>query len=274
MSSRKTQGNKLKTGKNKLTARPKTAEPVAKLSVPVQRAVTQIVKRQAETKYAFGSEAPTGFNSAITSTAEWYNCIPDVRMAGTDSYGCQPYHRVGVKIEPTILKLNWHIGFTSDLTRSCDDQVVLYVFKVKGINRFDNAVSGGDANAFLDQAQGGLVGFTGYLQQLMTPVNKEQFTLVHRKVIHLQKGVGLVNNDTTTGYAGNGNKTAQFVSLNMTNLPKLVYDDEATGVTPSQPNNYSLIWALGYAHTDGTPPDSIRQDIQVTFTKQLYFKDS
>lgn len=241
---------------------------VAKLSAPVRKAVTSIVKGQAETKYCFDALGPTSFNSAIANTSEWYNCLPDVAMGGQDSAGNAAYLRVGTKIEPTSLKLNWSIAYNS-VQRSCDNYVVLYVFRMKGYKTYDTMKNSNLSQVFLDQAQGGYTGFNGYTQQIMTPLNRTEFILVAKKVIHLQKGVGLLNNDITEGYSGNGNKTCQQVSITV-KPPKLVY---AEGGTIVQPNNYGLCWALGYAHTDGSLPDNAYQDINVVQTAQLYFKD-
>lgn len=226
------------------------------------------MKSQAETKYCFDAYAPASFNSAIASTSEWYNCLPDVAMGGQDSAGNAAYTRVGTKIEPTSLKLNWVVA-CNNVQRSIDEYVVLYVFKMKRAKTYADMVATNLQNSFLDQAQGGLVGFTGYTQQLITPINKAEFILVAKKVFHLQKGVGLINNDITEGYAGNGNKTSQMVSITV-KPPKLVYDE---GGAVTQPSNYGLCWALGYAHTDGSPPDNAYADINVTATSQLYFKD-
>jgi len=232
--------------------------------------VTDIVRKNTETKYSYLALNTTSFNSGIPTTNEWYNCLPDVRA------GLQPYERVGVRIQPTTLKMSWCIGFNPELTRSCDNYVVLYIFKMRKYKTYDDMISNGDAGQFLDQASGGLTAFTGYTQQLITPVNKEQYVLVHKKIIHLQKGIGMLNNATTssaTSWAGNGNKTAQIVSYTA-KLPKLIYDEDQSATFPVQPNNFGMAWAIGYAHTDQSAPDNVYQDIQVTQTSELYYKDA
>lgn len=252
-----------KKGLSKPSTKSRKPKPTAVLSAPVRNAVKNIVKGQEETRYAYGALPATAFNSGILSTSEWYNCIPDVQS------GVAGYERSGLRITPTSLKLNWAISY-NQITRSCDNYVVLYVFKMKRFKKYADMVASNMAGSFIDQAGGGLTAFSGYTQQIMTPVNNEQFILVAKKVIHLQKGIGALNNDTTLGYSGNGNKTAQMVSLNL-KLPRLVYD-EGDGV--AEPNNVGLCWALGYAHTDSSNPDNAYSDINVSFTSQLYYKDS
>lgn len=250
----------------------KSKKKVAKLSVPVKRAVTAIVKGNMESKYSFNVLNSTSFNSGIATTADWYNCLPNVKT------GTSPFQRIGTRIQPTSLKMSWVIGYNNEVDRSCDNYVVLYVFKMKRFKNFDDMVANGDAAAFLDQGVGGLVGFDGYTQQLITPVNNEQFTLLHKKVIHLQKGIGFLNNNlppADSWYAGNGNKSSAIV--NITVKPgKLIYDEDnsASLYYPGQPNNFGLVWAIGYAHADASSPDSLRQDIQVTQTSSLYYKDA
>lgn len=248
----------------------RTKKPVAKLSAPVQRAVKAIVKNNMETKYAFSALNSTSFNSAITATTEWFNCLPDVKS------GLAPYNRVGNRIQPTSLKLSWCIGFNPELTRSCDNYVVLYVFKMRSARTFDEMITQGDPSIFLDQGSGGLTGFSGYTQQVITPINKERYILIHKKVIHLQKGIGLLNNNSQPAsdwYNGNGNTTSAMVNYTV-KVPKLVYDEDTSGNFPVQPNNFGLAWCLGYAHTDMTNPDNLYQDIQCTQTSQLYYKDA
>lgn len=244
----------------------------AQLSAPVRRAVTAIVKGQSETKYAFSALPSTSFNSSISAVSEWYNCLPDVPIAATDAGGSQSWQRTGTRIQPISLKMNWAIGYNPEVTRSCDNYVVLYVFKMRRAKCFADMKTLGDPALFLDQAGAGKTSFAGYLQQLITPINKEQFVLVHKKIIHLQKGVGLLNDDTTDTWAGNGNKSAQLVSYTM-KLPKLIYDEDMpTAVL--QPNNFGLAWAIGYAHSDAAVPDYANLDIQVVQTSELYYKDS
>lgn len=248
----------------------RSKKPVAKLAALVRRAVTALVKGNMETKYSFAALNSTSFNSAITATTEWYNCLPDVKS------GLAPYQRVGNRIQPTSLRMSWAIGFNPEVTRSCDNYVVLYVFKLRSAKSFDSMVVQGDPSIFLDQGSGGLTGFSGYTQQLITPINKERYILVHKKIIHLQKGIGLLNNNgqpATDWYNGNGNKSAALVNLTV-KVPRLVYDEDTPGNFPVQPNNFGLAWAIGYAHTDMAVPDNIYQDIQVTQTSQLYYKDA
>jgi hypothetical protein len=242
----------------------------AKLSKPMKKAVEKIVHGSQETKFNFTSQPTTIVNSAITnSTTEWYNPIPPVRVAATTTAGAASYERSGVRIDPTALKMTWNIGFGSSITRSCDNLVVLYVFKYRLFRSSESMQLNGDPGSLLDQGAGGVIGFTGYLQQLMTPVNRDRFILIKKKIFHLQKGTGALNN-ATGDYSGNGNKSNVTYSLTL-KPPRFVYDE---GEDVLWPNNWGLVWCIGYAHADGTAPDSILADHIVTQTSQLYYKDS
>jgi len=257
----------------RLTRRSKKTVAPARLSAPVVKAVNRLIDGKAETKYQFGAKAVTSFNSSITSTSEWYNCLPDVPLSALSGTGTHSWERVGNKITPTSLKMSWAIGYNPNVTRSCDNYVVLYIFKHKTYKTYDSMKADGDPARFLNQGSAGLVTFGGYLQQLMTPVNTEDYILVHRKIIHLQKGVGNLNNNEPSSdnvYAGNGNTSAKMIHYTY-KPPTLQYGDTG-GFT--QPTNFGMCWALGYAHADGAVPDNINQDIQVSHTSLLYFKDS
>ena len=259
-------------GKKQFLKHKKSIQKAAHLSTNVVAAVKAIVKGQQETKYSFHAQPVATFNSTVSSTAEWYNCLPDVPLVGTaSSPEANPWARIGSKVKPTSLRLNWAIGYGPEITRSCDNQVVLYIFKMRRYKAFSDMQNFGNVSEFLDQAQGGLIGFDGYLQQTIVPLNKVEYILVKKVIIHLQKGVGYINNnepENDNTYAGNGNKSFSYYSTTV-KVPTLVYEEGNV----LQPSNFGLAWCLGYAHSDGASPDVLNRDLSVVATQQLYFKD-
>lgn len=247
------------------------AAPVRRKLRPVQKAavtavVKKVIKGQEEKKFVMSTSGPTNFNCGISSTAEWYNCVPDM-VAGTASY-----QRVGCQVKPTLLDLNWHIGFDSTITRSCDDVVVLYVFKCKNLNSYNDMVSRGSASTFLETGFGTNQAFTGYTKELSFPVDNSLITLIAKRTVRLRKGVGYLNGDTTTGTsADSGTMTYKHINVKVKKLPTFKYDVVGTD---TQPDNYGLCWAIGYAKTDGSAPDVINQDIQVQTAHKLYYTDA
>lgn len=238
------------------------------ISAPAKNIITKAVKRvirnQEEKKMQSLSTAGTTFNGAIAATNEWYNPIPIVGQ-GTGSF-----QRDGNVIKPTLLDMNWRISLGTGVTRSCDDTVVLYLFKCKNLRSYADMVNRGSPNSFLDKGSLGLSQFTGVLNDIDTPVNNDSFVVIKKKVFKLTKGPGGLNGDGGT-YSGAGGITSRHIRIKIRKLPNFMYQQ---GNADGLPENYGLCWALGYAKSDGSAPDVLFQDVRVDFTSNLYFTDA
>ena len=242
--------------------RPTSKKATAKISAPMRKAVVKVIASQQESKQNTSQTVSVNFNSSITSTAEFYSCIPTVAL-GTESF-----ERVGQSIRPTRLECNWSISH-QNVTRSGDQRVVLYVLRHKGLKSFPAVQSLAVPGELLTAGQGGVTGFNGYVNQCDLPINTERYTLVKKFTIPINKNVGVVQNNTATGDSPITMHTAKHIKA-VFKLPKLLYD-EGTAVNP---NNQALFWCLGYAHPDGSAPDTVNQDIIVSSTMNLFYKDA
>lgn len=230
--------------------------------------ITSIVKKiitgQEEKKHQAYTPDPQTYNSGIGSTSEWYNPIPIVNQ------GVGAFQRDGNVIKPLSLIMNWRVSLGTGVTRSCDDMVVLYLFKLKNARSYSDMIARGSASQFLEAGSQGLKAFTGLLQDLDLPINNDGFTLLTKRVFRLNKGLGALNGETGA-YSGAGGVTSKKITVTLKNLPQFEYQQ---GNTDGLPENYGLCWAIGYAKTDGSSPDVINQDIRVDFTSNLYFTDA
>jgi hypothetical protein len=233
------------------------------LSKPTKAAIKKIVAGTMETKFNSAGSNNINFNSAIASTSEIYNCIPGIQQ-GTDSF-----NRVGGTVKPTRLECNWWISH-QDVARSGNMVVSLFVLRHKTYRSFASVVAGANMNELLTRGDQGYIGFQGYVQQCSLPVNSEQFTVVKRYNIPIEKNVGQLQDDVTDGNAPNTGRVWKHIKA-VFKLPTLKYD-EGAGV--ADPNNQALFWCLGYAHPDGTAPNTLYQDIQVSTAMNLYYKDA
>lgn len=238
--------------------------------VPRKAAVTALVKKvihsEDEKKMQVLTPTPLTFNGGISSTTEWYNPIPIVNQGGGGSF-----QRIGNVIKPSLLDMHWRISIGEGVTRSCDDMVVLYVFKCKNLRSYADMISRGSAATFLDSGSTGLKAFTGILQDIDTPINNDGFTIVSKRVFKLTKGTGALNGDGTVPYSGAGGITSKHINIKLRKLPQFMYQQ---GNTDGLPENYGLCWALGYAKSDGSAPDVLFQDVRVDFTSNLFFTDA
>lgn len=227
--------------------------------------VKKVIAGQEEKKLQVLTPDPLTFNGGISSTSEWYNPIPVVNQ------GVGGFQRDGNVIKPTLLDMNWHISIGTGVTRSCDDTVVLYLFKLKNARSYADMINRGSATTFLDNGSLGLKAFTGIPQDVYLPVNNDGITLIKKKVFKLNKGTGSLNNDGTGTYSGAGGVTSRHINVKIRKLPQFMYQQ---GNTDGLPENYGLCWALGYCKSDGSSPDVLFQDVRVDFTSALYFTDA
>lgn len=230
----------------------------------VRQLIKSVIKGQEEKKMQVLLPDPQTYNSGISSTSEWYNPIPTVGQ------GSGAFQRDGNVIKPTLLDMTWHVSLGTGVTRSCDDIVVLYLFKMRNARSYSDMINRGNAFQFLDKGSLGLSAFTGLLQDVATPINNDGFTLIAKRTFRLSKGPGGLNNDSGT-YSGAGGVTSRRVNIKLRKLPQFMYQQ---GNSDGLPENYGLCWAIGYAKADGSAPDVINQDIRVDFTSSLYFTDA
>lgn len=231
----------------------------------VRQMVKSIIRGQEEKKYQQLTTTGVNFNGGISSTTEWYNPIPIINQ------GTGAFQRDGNVIKPTLLDMTWHIALGEGVTRSCDDTVVLYLFKLKNARSYSDMISRGSAATFLDKGSNGLAAFTGLLTDVACPVNNDGFTVIAKRVIKLNKGTGALNNDGTVPYNGAGGVTSRSINIKLRKLPQFMYQQ---GNTDGLPENYGLCWALGYAKSDGSAPDVLFQDVRVDYTANLFFTDA
>lgn len=237
----------------------------ARKAPKVTAIVKRVIRSQEEKKYQNLVNAGVTFNGGISNTGEWYNPIPIINQ------GTGAFQRDGNVIKPTLLDMNWRISLGVGVNRSCDDMVVLYLFKCKNLRSYADMVARGSAGVFLDKGSQGLSPFTGLLTEVDTPINNDSFVLIKKRVFKLNKGVGALNNDTSAGYNGAGGVTSKHINIKIRKLPNFMYQQ---GNTDGLPENYGLCWALGYAKSDGSSPDVLFQDVRVDFTSNLYFTDA
>jgi len=257
----------------KSTRKPK---PTGKKSAFTQK-VEKVLARHLESKYVretMASEpAATLWNSVINTSNDWYRCLPLVAR-GTNSN-----QRVGDKIQPTSLKLNWSFRFDTRDQNTRDIYVVLYVLQSKSLKDYKtNGTNGAlpdNFQQYLDNGNDTTTYFQGTWVDAQKPINRENFTLLHKKIILLCKGSGLPNGSGVVGVStGDGMYTHErsvraTSSYTFKNLPQLLYSD----VSLSRPSNFSPVWAVGYYYGDGTAADTGTGILDVACDAHLYYKD-
>jgi hypothetical protein len=250
--------------------------------------VKAIINKTTESKYCTESLVNgTYFNSVITDPGDWYRCLPQLPQ----STEATSYTREGKKVEHCTVRVHWNFKYGPTDAQTRDIFVVLYVVQPK----FQKASRRTDVNnqvsfynsAYLDNGQGTNTNFAGTWQTSGMPVQKDLFTLLHKKIFRLSKASGRSNGTGVVGqYDGYGSGMyAIGIKDNISHtwshkLPNLLYTDgQYNSVTNADvqavlPSNTSPVWAVGYYYADGTAADTAGGILQVNCWTELFFKDS
>lgn len=254
----------------------------------IVQAVQKVIDRSVEHKMVSETMASNViFNSVITNPSDWYRAIPQLAQstAGTS------YTRQGKNVTPTSLKVHWNFAFATSDASTRDIFVVLYVVQPK----FQKASRRTDVNnqvsfynsAYLDNGQGTNTNFAGTWETSQYPIEKDLFTLLHKKVIRLSKASGSSNGSGVVGqYDGYGRGMYAIGHRDCVthvwshHLPRLNYDDgQYNSITNPDvaavlPQNVSPVWGVGYYYADGTAADTAGGILKVSCWTEMHFKDA
>lgn len=244
-----------------------------KVLVPL---INKLAKRQAlrqmETKFVT-ERNDQSFNSAIdTGFSEMYSLIPKV------SEGLENWQRENDDLTPVNIRTNWHIAL-STANRSMNIRVVLYCLQHKSIKHFPD-LSPIVSLKHLKTGNGsgtppGIQEYNGRIGDEDLPINKEEYTLLKCFKFNLMANVGTPNGDTTDGNSPNTIPSYKNLSFTYPCKRQLRYSPDGPGAGSAvYPNGHAPFWVLGYSHTDGTPADTLFQDVRVAWVTQMTYKDA
>jgi len=266
----------------------KKTKVVAKLTPSVKNAVKRIVNGTEETKRVSEAIASAAtFNSTISIPGDWYRCIPSLAQSSVPT----SYSREGRLIDNCHIKVHWNFRYGVADANTRDIFVYLIVVQPK----FQKASRRTDVNnqisfynaAFLDDGLGTMTSYDGSWLNAKFPINKPQFTLLHKRIFRLSKASGSSNGAGVVGqYDGFGRGMYAIghkdnISHNWSHkLPNLKYSDGIyDSVTNPDvqcllPSNAMPCWGVGYYYADGTPADTAGGILNVSCWTEMTFKDS
>lgn len=258
------------------TIKTKTTTIVARKYNPTtwKSAVMKLVNSQLETKFLnSGGLSAINFNSSIGSPVEFYSIIPPITRASagtvTGSWQLAENALSPLRISTHFTVCLANVGRTQNLM--CH----LFIMKHKRIKSFPALnVAGVDAR-FLKSGQSSETQlYNGFIQDAMQPINTSTFTLLKKYSFPLISNVGLANGDTNIGNAPNTeNKSVKKLIYNYYRKAPLKYKmDQSTA--PIYPENDAPFWCFGYSKVDGSAPDALVQNVTITTSNQMTFKDA
>lgn len=254
-------------------------------STALTKAVSTIVARKSETKYAAemildawsSPQIPSSyvnFNSDIQYLTDWYRCLPLVTVGDNSN------ERIGSKISPTSIKV--HLNFKFDPSATGGDQnarditVVVYCGHPKSVGAYSattaNSVwpAGTPANNYLDDGNNTETFFHGTWTDSIKKIASDNFTLKAKRMIRLYKPAGTQN--TTVGISSVTsapeclNKSTTIVFKNPSTLKYM-------NSSASLPSNFAHCFAVGYYYNDGEHPDAGGGLLKVSARLEMFYKD-
>ena len=234
-------------------------------------------QRELETKFVVAKQTATPFNSGInTGQLEMYSLIPALSAPTPAGTSAQDWERANNDITPMSCKTDWFIS-CANTQRSVNLKVDLYCLQSKQSRTFPSVLTevGLLGPSFLKSgALGQVTNYTGAIVNSVLPVSIENFTLLKHFSFHLQKNVGIPQNDSTAGNAPNDTPSYKHVTFHYKCPKQFRYTPGVASILGDYPQGHAPFWVMGYSHVDGSATDLVNTDIVASWTTQMTFKDA
>jgi len=251
-----------KAKKAKRSYRRKNVTKKAKPSKSLTKMVQQIIHKDAETKQAFTTLAPTYFNSGISVIGDMLQIFPSINNSTADN------GRIGdqIRAQSLVIKGALQISGASSSYSNSRVAVRLFVVQPKNLGDYTNITFSNTWLSSLLRKGGVTTAFTGVMSDLWAPVNTDHITKYYDKVFYLDSAYVSVAGTSTTG------NSVKFFNIPMKMKNKLIRYDTAlnSGLTPV---NYNPIMLCGYVHMDGSSPDTVTTAVSCQFDSILNYED-
>ena len=241
-----------------------------RVSKALTKAVQSIIHKDVETKVSSVTLDLTAYNSSPNVSADITKIIPSV-VQGTDNA-----MRIGDNIRGQSLTVRGHLLLAiqpNNSTINCRIAVRLFCVQPKRYsNDVDVVANPGAWLPYLLQNANNQQAFTGTIQDLYLPVNRESITVYYDKVHYLTipyvqaiatgVGTGLTSTDLAT--------TVKFFSMKIPMKNKLLKFQDANNT----PLNFSPVVIMGYTKLDGTLPDTVSTNVSMSYVSTFKYEDA
>jgi len=231
-------------------------------------AVQKVVAANVESKQAFHSVTATNYNSGINSIGDAPRVLPSIAQGITDST------RIGDQLKSQLLTVKGAIVYNPSTGQygtygNSRLGVRMMIVQPRQYSNLDDVQSNAAAWLSLLLKKGGTsVAFSGILSDLWAPINSDYIIKYYDKVFYMDAPYQA----TAVGSTLMGRSTKMFSIKLKTRNKILKYDTNvSSGI---QPTNYAPVLLLGYAHMDGSAPDTLTTAIQLSYDSVLNFEDA
>lgn len=259
-------------------AKPRKIYRPKKPSKSFTKAVQKIIHKDVETKQAFNSFPYTSFNSGINSSGDICRVLPTI------SKGVNDNNRIGDQIRAMKLTIRGHVlinqvpivnGLPTPNSRIA---VRMMIVQPKQYSNYNDIVTSASVwLGYLLKEGGTSTSFDGNLQQLYAPINTDAITKYYDKVHYIsidplyQYG-SLASTNTIVASTGTARSVKFFKKTIKFRNKLLRYDDNvASGTSPTQ---FNPVLIMGYAHLDGSSPDTVTTVVSMMYDSIVDYEDA
>lgn len=255
----------------------------AKPNKNLMKTIKKIIHQQSETKCAFTTVPMTSFNSGMNGSSDMLPLLPPVSQGVLDN------QRVGDQIRAQTLTIKGHmyinstpiIGISQNVyavpTNSNSRIAVrMIVCQPKNISSSDLILTNPSWINSLIKRGGTTNAFTGSVADLYAPVNRDAVTVYHDKTFYLSLDPLVVAGTYPAGtlIPTTGTRQAlKFFNFSLKCKNKLLKYDSNVG-SGLAPVNYSPICLFGYAHLDGSAPDTFTTIVNAQADINFTYEDA
>lgn len=241
-----------------------------------KQAVQKMISKNVEDKQAFftSGNSLVMCNSSISAQGDLQQVIPSINQGSTEQ------HRIGDQIRGKTLVIRGYLQLQKDQQygeisnkRIAVRLLCLGSKRVKDWSQFAGNFATG--SQYLLQRGNVSDGFDGYISDLWTPINREEYTVYHDKVYYLSQSYTAQQIGSSTPsvvWSMDISKGIKFFTIRIPLRGKKLTYDAVSG--SDFPTNWSCGLALGYAHLDGSSPDSVETSVGIAYDTTMTYEDA
>lgn len=247
----------------------------AKLAPSTKKAINKLINQSIETKQAFTTSGNSliYYNSGINANGDITPILPAIAGGSGDAT------RNGSQVMAKSLNVKGYLKLvlndTVDNTAYPQVIVRMMVVSLKTHQNYTNVSTQGTSLGALLRKGATVGAFSGNLSDIYAPINNELFTVHYDKKFYLNQtflnAIGASQPSQTIPQ--DLKNTVKFFNLNVKCKNKVLkYDPTYTDSV--YPTNWAPFLVLGYAHLDGSSPDTVTTKIGLQYDAVLNYKDA
>lgn len=232
---------------------------------PMVKLIQSVINKNLEDKAAWRAQTDINFNSAINAQADVYGIMPSIGIGTGDA------SRVGAQLHGKSLVITGHMisNLTNFAYSDCRIGVRLMIVSPKGYLGFTPAFNSAVTwLSYLLRRGATTVGYTGLISDLYTPINTDAITCHYDRRFYVTSPYvpGLLEGAIpVTG-------STKFFRISLPCNRIFKYDSAVdSGLLPT---NYNPFVILGYSHLDGSTPDTVQTQINLSWTCKFRYQDA